>query len=220
MPKTIHRPVLPAAAVEQFLRPMMHRIPPGVRFIEGGEQTGAETAGGGKPSGGDESGKDGGDDKTFSQAELERIINGRLAKFADYDDLKAERDRLRNATASEQDKAVEAARKEAATEALKGADSRLKRAESRGIAAELGFQDPSDAHLFLDLEQVPMVNGDVDVDALKAALGEVAKKRPYLLKNPERSASDVGIGNKGDKPEPQPGVARMEAAFDAAFNKK
>ncbi len=225
MPKKINRPWLPAAAVEQFRRPMMHRVPAGVRFVEGGEQGGNEPPEAGGEGGeageaGKEAGKAGEDGKTFTQAELERIIAGRLAKFSDYDELKSERDRLRDATATEQEKAVEAARKEAAQEATKGADARLKRAESRALAAELGFHDPSEVHVFLDLEQVPMVDGDVDTAALRKTLSEVAEKRPYLLKEPGREAGDVGIGRKGSTPEPEPGVARMESAFDAAFAKK
>lgn len=225
MPKKINRPWLPAAAVEQSLRPMMHRIPPGVRFIEGGEQGGNEPGADGGEGGdsgepGEGAGKEGENGKTFTQAELDRILTGRLAKFSDYDDLKAELDRLRESTASDQDKALAAARKEAAEEATKGADTRLKRAESRALAAELGFHDPSEAHVFIDLEQVPMVDGDVDTKALRQTLSEAAEKRPYLLKDPGREAGDVGIGRKGSTPEPEPGVARMESAFDAAFAKK
>lgn len=219
MPKLTHHPVLPAAAVEEFLRPMMHRVPFGVRFIEGGEQGGTEPDAG-QNGEGQESSEGGESGKTFTQSELDRILTGRLSKFADYDELKAERDRLLEATASDQDKAIEAARKEAATEATKGADSRLKRAEARGIAAELGFQDPAEAHLYLDLEQVPMVDGDVDTKALKKALSEIGEQRPYLVKDPRHTAGDVGIGRKGDKPEPAPGVGRMEAAFDQAFATK
>lgn len=220
MPKQIYRPVLPTAAVEEFRRPMSRRAPFGVRFLEGGEQGGNEPpageAGAGDPPEG-EKGKSDEADKTFSQAELDRILTGRLSKFSDYDELKAERDRLLEATSSEQEKAVAAARKEAADEATKGADARLKRAESRGIAAELGFQDPAEAHLYLDLEQVPMVDGDVDTEALKKALGAVSEKRPYLLKEQHSSSEEVGIGRKGSAPEPAPGVPRMEAAFDTAF---
>lgn len=161
-------------------------------------------------------------DKTFTQADVDRIIQGRLAKVADYDQIKAERDELKSQTATAQEREIEKARKEGRDEVATQATERLVRAESRGVAAELGFHNPSEAHLYIDLADVPMKDDDVDAAALKELLTAAVKERPYLLKDEDRSASheDVGIGRRGKSPEPGPGTARLEAAFDAAYRTK
>lgn len=120
--------------------------------------------------------------KTFTQDEVNQIIEGRLAreraKYADYDDLVAFRDEHK----SEAEKAIERARAEGADEARKALTPRLATAEVKGVAASLGYRDPADAiAVFGSLDDVVSKGGDVDSDAISARLGEIAKAKPYLL---------------------------------------
>lgn len=195
------------------------------RRDEGGHGGGEGGSGGegGTGGGGGDGGKGGGEgERTFTQADVDRIVQGRLSKYSDYDDVVRERDELKSANATEAEKAIDQARKEARDEVLATSNERLLRAESRGLAAELQFHNPGEAHMYLDTENLPIKDGDVDIDALRAQLEQIAQDRPYLVADGAGSASyrDVGIGRKGSAPDPGPGVARLEHAFDAAYRTK
>jgi membrane protein involved in colicin uptake len=169
------------------------------------EPTPAPTTGptneGGAPAEGGQSTEE----RTFTQADLDRILSGRLAKFADYDQLKEQAEKAQRDAQTEQERAVSDARKEARAEALAEANARLIRAETRGIAADLGWLYPADAHLYLSgAEGLVTESGEVDVAAIEAALKAEADKRPALVKakddKPTPSASDAGIGTGGGAP--------------------
>ncbi|MFI8660115.1 hypothetical protein ACIGKR_09000 [Rhodococcus qingshengii] len=225
MRNTIHSVIAPEAIDPLTIgraRFCARRIHP--RRDEGGHGAGAPGAdAGANPAGGggtDPAGS-GDDDKKFTQADVDRIVQGRYAKYADYDAIKAERDELKSQTATAQEREIEKAREEGREEVATQATERLVRAESRAVAAELGFHNPGEAHLYIDLADVPMKDDDVDAAALKELLTAATKDRPYLLKDPDDSAShrDVGIGRRGTSPEPKPGTARLESAFDAEYRK-
>ncbi|MFC6885298.1 hypothetical protein [Actinomadura yumaensis] len=111
---------------------------------EGGAGTGSGTG----PDGG--TGKDGGDagDKTFTQSDVDRIIRERLdrerGKYGDYEELKgkaAELDTLKEANATEQEKAVNQARKDTEAAVRGQLEPRINRIEAalkHGLPAELG----------------------------------------------------------------------------------
>lgn len=68
---------------------------PRLMFVEdpnqqGGGGTSANSGKGGEHGGAENNGGKGEGEKTFTQADVERIIAGRLQKYADYDDLKAQ----------------------------------------------------------------------------------------------------------------------------------
>ncbi|WP_031467102.1 hypothetical protein [Sciscionella sediminilitoris] len=91
----------------------------------------------------DASGKDSDAGKTFSQADVDRIVADRISrergKFADYEALKqkaAEYEAHLEASASDQEKAVKAARKEGYAEAMSKALARIAAAEVRAVAAD------------------------------------------------------------------------------------
>lgn len=166
--------------------------------------------GGGKPND-DDKGGNSGYTPPATQEELNRIISDRLtrerSKFADYDDVKAKAqklDELEEATASETDKKVKAAREEAATEERQRSNAVLIRAEARALAAEAKFRDPKDAVAFLDLGSIKVGDdGSVDSEALTAALKTLAADKPYLLADdkpikPKPDATQGGRG--GDQP--------------------
>jgi hypothetical protein len=146
--------------------------------------------------------------KTYSQEDVDRVVRDRLAraeaKYADYNDLKkraGEYDKLVESSKTDQQRAVEQARKEGESEALKRANSRVITAEARALAAAKQFRDPTDAVAFLRaggaLDSIKISDeGDVDTKALEAALDDLAKTKAYLLneeKNP-RPAGDAGQG--------------------------
>ena len=132
-------------------------------------------------------------ERTFSQADVDRIVQQRVARYSDYDTLKAQVSELTEASASEQDKAVAAARREVLAEV----NDRLASAEARAIAAELGFHSPDDGPRYLDdVSALVSDTGEVDRDAVKSALEGVAKDRPHLLRQAPAgpSARDAGLG--------------------------
>lgn len=123
-----------------------------------------------------------------TQADLDRIIESRLAreraKYADYDELKSaksEYDAWKQSQLTDQEKAVQAAREEGASEATTKLEQRLVSAEVRIQASALGFFDAADAIAAMGGD-LPMKDGEPDQDAIKAKLDELAKAKPYLLK--------------------------------------
>lgn len=89
----------------------------------------------------------------------------------------AELDQLREASASEQDKAISAARKEAAAEAAKAFGARLAEAQFRVAAAGRLDSDQLEGLLeVVDLKRFVDDNGDPDIDAITAAVSRVAPK--------------------------------------------
>jgi hypothetical protein len=158
------------------------------------------------------------DGKTFTQADVDRIIAGRLAKFSDYDEIKAKVSEMETANQTDLEKAVKTARHEAAAEVTQKANARLVAAEIRAVASELGYRDPADALAqYGDLTAVSVDDeGQVDTATVKSRLEQIAKGKSYLLKdNPVGSAADAGIGVGGSGPavDVKPGLGRLQAAY-------
>lgn len=139
--------------------------------------------------------------RTFTQDEVEAMIRGRLAKFSDYDDIKAELEKVKAETQSDQEKALEAARKEAREEVMGDANRRLINAEARALAAETGWHYPQDAHRYIDASTVKVNDdGTIDAESVKNALAKATEDRPALLKTAEDNvppADNAGIGVHG-----------------------
>jgi hypothetical protein len=137
--------------------------------------------------------------RTFTEDDVNRIVGERLGKqkaqFRDYDDLKAAKDELDKIKASQQTDAEKAqARADAAEKAVAAATERAVKAEIKAIATG-EFADPNDAHLYLgDLSKFIGKDGDVDSDAIEAALKEIEKAKPHLV---ARARTDAGLGPRG-----------------------
>jgi len=111
----------------------------------GGDGAGGGDGGG---SGGDAGAGDGGGGRTFTQADVDRIVSERLArersKYSDYEQLKAkadELDKLREEQASETEKALKNARKEAEEQVRAQFEPQLLRLQAalkHGLPDELG----------------------------------------------------------------------------------
>lgn len=133
-------------------------------------------------------------------------------------ELETELQSFREANQSETEKAIAAARKEAADEvraqlAAELADERVSNAIR---AAAKDFTDPDDAVLRLKSEIDVGDDGRPDPKSVEAAVKALAKEKPYLL----AAHVNVGSGDGGSRTptastDVQPGQERLMAAFAA-----
>jgi hypothetical protein len=122
-------------------------------------------------------------EKTFTQADVDRIVQDRVARtkasFADYDELKT----FKESSKTEQQRAIDAAKAEGANEVTGKFTTRIVNAEIKATAAALDFADPKDAiALFGDISDVKIGDDGPDAEAIKTRLADIAKNKPYLLK--------------------------------------
>lgn len=163
--------------------------------------------------------------KTFTQAELDKIVADRVkrverSKQADYDDLRkkaSQLDKLEEASKSDLEKAVAAARKEA-EDTVRG-EVRTERVLDRiEVLAAKDFADPEDAKLRLGRQVTELVDADgqPDVDAIKKALADLLKARPHLAAaQPDgrpRGNADIGPRQTSEK-----GPANLSEAVSAHY---
>jgi hypothetical protein len=114
--------------------------------------------------------------------------------------LQEELDGLRQASMSEQERALEAARAEARAEALAEATGRLVRAEIRSAAASR-LADPDDAFRFIDMNAIEVDDdGNVNRESLTSALDELLTSKPYLSNAAQRVGGDADAGARGTAP--------------------
>lgn len=151
------------------------------------------------------------DGRTFSQADVDRIVTDRLAKqgrkFADYDDLAkkaAKLDELEAASQSDLEKAQARAdqAEAAAANAVKQAQAQLSRAAVLVEAAKAGAVDPDAVWALLPSDAVTLDDaGDVQgaADAVKTLLDA----KPYLAQQQQPPAPSAGNPANPAKPSPQ-----------------
>lgn len=173
------------------------------------------------------------DDKTFTQADIDRVVAERIArterKYAGHDELKAKAeqfDALQAASASDLDKAVGTARKEVET-ALRAEFAAERVADKIEVAAAGKFADIEDAKLHLGPKALEFIkDGVVDTEAVAKAVEALLAAKPHLAapaaptKVPSPAA--VGLGVTGDaKPDGNvsPGLGRIAAAYAASSAK-
>lgn len=187
-----------------------------------------EDAGGEGGDGGDkgDKGGDGGKGDGFtapaSQADLDRIIQERVAreraKYADYNDMKAKAEAHDKALAdakTDAEKAIDAARAEGEKSALGRANTVLVSAEARALAAEAKFRNPGLAVQALDLADVRVGDdGTVDADALKAKLKALADSDPYLIDDGKTGGPRKDPSQGGGTGEQNSSVANGRKIFE------
>lgn len=160
--------------------------------------------------------------RTFSQSELDAIINDRLErerkKFSDYDTIKSELDKLkadadkkRKAEMSEIEK-LQTELEEAQTE-RQNAVARVMEITTRTAiereAAKAGFHDPSDAYALLDWDEFE-VQDDGTVKGVEDAVEELAKAKPHLVKN--ASLPDIDGQKRGKQTKKEADEERIARA--------
>lgn len=140
--------------------------------------------------------------KTFTQAELDKIVVDRLrqqkAQFGDVEDLKvkaARLDAIEEANKTENQKAIDKAVKEAKEQIL--SSTALERvADKIEVRASGVLADPDLAPAILgDLSRFVGKDGSIDTNAIDAAVKEIAEKRPHLA----AAARNVGDGDGGQR---------------------
>ncbi|GAA4908083.1 hypothetical protein [Streptomonospora salina] len=111
----------------------------------------------------------------------------------------AKADELEQANATENERAVTAAKAETEKATAEKYRGLLVQAEARALAAELKFRDPEDAVRLVDLADVEAgEDGAVDRESIRSVLRTVADKKPYLIEAaPVPSPADAGIGVTG-----------------------
>ena len=191
---------------------------------EGGSGDGATGGSGGSAGGASESGDGAGSGdagtqgagadtgKTFSQADVERIIAGRLSKFADYDDIKKQLADIEAANQTEQEKAVNAAKDEGRKEARLEAGKAIALEVFNGAAGRRNAEyDTAPALELLDLGKFVKDDGSVDRDAIGKAVEQIVPEK----EGPKRPPTFGGGARKTtDKAEVAPGRARLRAAYE------
>jgi hypothetical protein len=146
-----------------------------------------------------------------TQDDLNRIVEGRLAKerarFADYDDLKAKAakfDEVDSATKTELQKLQDAVAERDAKLADLPREVRKQAIRFASLAAQRGFLDPEDALMFIDADLA-------DNDAVKVALDELAERKPHLVSKPKKLA---------ERPKPKAGDDPDGSADGGAVGKE
>lgn len=181
-------------------------------LLEGDGGGGASGEGGGEGAG--EGGGDGGDDpaaKKFSQADIDRIVQDRLARAkskppADYDDLKARAaklDELEAASKSDLQKAQEAQRK--ADERAAAAEARANETARRhAIEREAGKQkaaDPDDVFAVLQTtakyRDMVTMSDDGQVTGVEEAVKAILADKPHLVGKTSTPTGDGDGGSRG-----------------------
>lgn len=162
-----------------------------------------------------------------TQADLDRIIETRLARerarFADYDDLRtkaAQVDALTEASKTELERAVDAAKDETTEAERAKSNGRLVAAEARALAAEQKFRNPALAVRAVDLSDVKVDDdGEVDMAAIKTKLKSLSDADPYLVDDGKvRPKPDRSQGGGGT--EDKPSVSRGREMFEAQQKKR
>lgn len=153
------------------------------------------------PGGGDQPDK--GQERTFTQAELDEIIKDRLGrergKYADYKELQAKASKLEELEAaqlSELEKAQRAAEKANAEKeaALKQAQQMLIRSAFVAEAARQGAKHPDDAYALADRSGV-MVDDDGKVAGVDAAVKQLLDAGRLVMGAPKAPDLDGGAGD-------------------------
>lgn len=216
--------------MRRFINAMHGNYTPSAPMFEDDDGSGG---GGGNDEDGDEG--DGAEKRTvtMTQADLDALIGrekGRATKkYADYEELKAERDRLKadedarkSAEMSDKERAdadTAAAIKRAEDaeadrdRALSAANQRLINAEFRAVARELNIRpDALDAALKLaDLTPVK-VDDEGNVVGVKDAVQALITNSPYLVDKPKPRQ----IGNPNGDGDEKPDKTKEQLLKDAA----
>ena len=154
--------------------------------------------------------------------EAERAAKAHEAKLAT---LTAELEKLRDASRSDAEKAIEKARKEATEsarkETLAAANRRIVLAEIRAAAGGK-LADPSDAVRLLNVDDFTVNDdGEVDAKAISKAIDGLLDAKPYLSVNAKRvqGSADGGARQQSTDADVTPGLGRLVAAYSQT-NKK
>lgn len=154
-----------------------------------------------KPAAKTDPGDDPGDDLEAWKGHSRKHEKRAKDAAARAEKAEAELEKLRNASKSDQEKALDEARKQGATETAAQFRDRIKRAEIRALAAGK-FADPEDAIKLLELDDDDIFDdeGEVQTSALKTALEDLLERKPHLAATASRKPAGDADGGKGSGP--------------------
>lgn len=185
--------------------------------VMGAEDSTGEPAGDGGPTvsatGGEAGSGEAGDDfgKLKSALDKERAARRDAEKRAkDHDTVKAELDKLRADGMSDQEKAIDAARKEAG-DAARAEVLRDRVLDKIEVAAAGKFADVEDAALHLGRRAEEFIGKDglIDAKSIGAAVEKLLADKPHLAAGSTKPPSfDGGHRTTDDKPSVASGAAR------------
>lgn len=134
-------------------------------------------------------------------------------------ELEALKTQIADKEKSPDEKAIEAARREAAEEATTKANERILRSEVRAAAAGK-LADPSDALAYLDLKSFEVsADGEVDSEEIVSAIAELLDKKPYLAAQRGPSAPKFDSARGKGKPAGQLTRADLKGMSPEAISK-
>ncbi len=155
-----------------------------------------------------------------NQDEFDRMVGARLAreraKYADYDDLKAKAskfDEVDAASKSELQRAQDAIAERDRQLADLPKVARQQAIRFASLASQRGFLDPEDALVFIDADLG-------DEAAVKAALDDLATRKPHLVRQEEaptktpRTRPKPRVGERSTEDQ-EPATTGKERAADA-----
>jgi alanyl-tRNA synthetase len=158
--------------------------------------------------------------KTFTQDDLDKIIQKRLARERKQWEQQLEEERKKAAMSeAERLKAEKEEAEKRAQEAISKANELLLKAEVKQVAVELGIVDPDAAYLLMDREDIEVKDGAVA--GAKEALEQLLEAKPWLKRAPEKPA--VGTGSNPGKSDLEPTpeqIAKMSQAEYEAWRMK
>lgn len=140
--------------------------------------------------------------KLFTQEQVNSLVANQKreisSKYADYDTLKDSH--------SKRESEIEAAKTAAKEEVRLEVASKSVNTSAKSIARDLKFHNADDALIFQELDKLPLKDGEPDEAAIKTALEDLVKKRPYLAvtEAPKRQVGKPklpeGKPDENDKP--------------------
>jgi hypothetical protein len=136
--------------------------------------------------------------KTFTQADVERIIAGRLSKFADYDEVKTKLSKIEDANATETEKAIKAAREEARIETLReSAPERVRLAFEAAAGQRMTAAQIEEFLEDVDTTKYLTDTGAIDRDRVAKKIDALA---PAKTDEPPKTAPSFGGGPRKSEP--------------------
>lgn len=159
------------------------------------EDKGTQDAGNQGGEGNDDSGRAGSDEALKADLAKERKARQAAEKVAKAN--QARLDQLEEANKTENEKAIDKARKDGETEATAKANLKIAKMAIRA-AAMSKFADPSDAVGEIDASKFEVDDdGDVDEKAINAELDQLLKRKPHWAKVEKKSSGSVDQGARG-----------------------
>lgn len=164
-----------------------------------------------------------------SQADLDRIIESRLARErqklageygGDAASVKAQLEEFaayKESQKTETEKAIDEAKTGATHEVTQRFLSKLVGSEVKALASAAGFNDPEDALSVIDPAALPVKDDEPDTEAIKKLVDGLATAKPYLLKTGKptpRTRPKPGTGEHTTTPS-EGGKGKAAAALRA-----